>query len=159
VVRSSDLPAEFTLDPGETHGIALQSVLADPFSAGTADVVRRERVAGYQATFRSPESGTVQCSATVYRSAAGADDVSQRRTRLFAVFVVHRGGRARRVGSIGDEAHAYSYPWSSGRGLTITWRDDNILASCISVTPGGDLALLTRIALAQQARISKAGGD
>ena len=154
VVQLSDLPARFSLVPGETHPTPLAAVLADPWSPSVADVIRRERVAGYQTTFRSPEAGTLQCTAAVYLSAAGAREVSQHQTRRFTAFVVDRGGRVQRVDRIGEETHAYSYPWMSADGLTVTWRYGSVLSSCISISPGGDLALLTRIALAQQARIS-----
>lgn len=158
-MRLSDLPARFTLVPGETHPTPLTAVLAEPRSAGVADVIRREHVAGYQTAFQSPEAGTLQCTAAVYRSVAGARDVFRHQARHFTAFAASRARRARRVERIGDETRAFTYTFGSANGLTMAWRYHNIVASCISVSHDlSDLALLTRIGLAQQARIAAVTG-
>lgn len=159
VARLSDLPTRFSILPGESFHTPLAWVLADPWSAGYAAVIRRERVAGYQTSFVSPESGRIECSAAVYRASTGARDVFRHRTARFRSFVVAGNGRQQRVEKIGDETRAFLFELGQSRGLTVAWRFRNVLASCTKMRPSGaDLRQIVDVALAQQQRISAAVG-
>ena len=158
VAQLSDLPPRFTLVPGEKIPLTLASVLADPWSAGVANVIRRERVAGYETSFWSPERRRIECSAAVYRSIEGAKRVYRNRTRRFAAFLAaSRSGRTIPVKQIGEETDAYRFEIRGSRGLTLGWRYRNVLASCetLGLHPA-DLREIVFVAMAQQARISRA---
>lgn len=160
VAQVSDLPTRFSLVPGETYPISLASVLADPWSIGYAAVIRRERVAGYQTAFRSPESGRIECSAAVYRSNDGARDIFRhRKTRVKALVAAGPSRQPTLVDRIGDETATFRFEGGRLRGLTVAWRYRYVLASCTTLrTRAADSRRLVRVALAQQQRISVAVG-
>jgi hypothetical protein len=160
LAQPSDLPPRFSLVPGERIPVPLASILADPWSTGIADVVRRERVAGYQTSFWSPERQRIECAAAVYRSSKGAGEVFRLRSKRFAAFLAaSKSGRPTPVERIGDETRAYRFKPGSSKALTVTWRYRNVLASCgtMGVRPA-DLRQIVLVAVAQQARISQALG-
>ena len=158
VVELSVLPAGFTIVPGESVPTPLASVLADPTSAGHADLIERERVAGYQAQYRGPESETIECAAAVYRSSNGAREVFRLRTeRLGSLLSTWLRGQWRYVRRIGEETRAYRFQIGRSRGLGVTWRYRNVLASCttLGLRPA-DMSQVVGFAVAQQKRISDA---
>jgi hypothetical protein len=158
VVQLSVLPDGFAIVPGESFPTPLANVLADPSSAGHADLIKRERVAGYQAQFRGPESETIQCAAAVYRSSGGAGEIFRLRTeRLGSLLSTWLKGEWRQVRRIGAETRAYRFQIRRSRGLTVTWRYRNVLASCttLGLRPA-DMQQIVRFAVAQQKRISEA---
>jgi hypothetical protein len=158
VAQLSDLPTRFSLVPGETYPISLASVLADPWSVGYAAIIRRERVAGYQTAFRSPESGRIECSAAVYRSGDGASDIFRHRsTRVKALVAAGPSRQPALVERIGDETATFRFEGGRLRGLTVAWRYQYVLASCTTLRRrAADLRRLVRVALAQQQRIAAA---
>jgi hypothetical protein len=158
VVELSVLPAGFTIVPGESVPTPLASVLADPTSAGHADLIERGRVAGYQAQYRGPESETIECGAAVYRSSNGAREVFRLRTeRLGSLLSTWLKGQWRPVRRIGDATRAYRFQMRRSKGLTVTWRYRNVLASCTSLGLGAaNMSQVVGFAVAQQERISEA---
>lgn len=160
VAQLSDLPAGFSLVPGERFRTRLANVLADPWSAGHEDLIRRERVAGYQTAFWSPESGRIECAAAVYRSSRGAGEVFRLRNRGFEAFLAAGAvGRATGVERIGDQTKAYRYEIGHAKAVTVAWRYQNVLASCTALGLGpDDLRQIVGVALAQQQRIAGALG-
>lgn len=160
VARLSDLPARFSIVPGDTYPTSLASVLADPWSAGHTAIIRRERVAGYQTQFRSPESGRIECSAAVYRSSVGARDVFRYRAARFRAFAAAAHSRQpTRVERIGDETAMFRFERGRLKGLTVAWRYRYVLASCTKLrTRAADLRQIVEVATAQQRRISVAVG-
>jgi hypothetical protein len=160
LVQPSDLPLRFSPVPGERIPVPLASVLADPWSAGATDVIRRERVAGYEASFWSPKRQRIECAAAVYRSRTGAREVFRRRSKRFEAFLAaSKSGRPTSVERIGDETHAYRFELGRSKALTLTWRYRNVLASCgtMGVRPA-DLRPILLLAVAQQARMAQALG-
>jgi hypothetical protein len=160
LVQPSDLPFRVSPVPGERIPVPLASVLADPWSAGGTDIIRRERVAGYEASFWSPQRQRIECAAAVYRSRTGAREVFRLRSKRFEAFLAaSKSGRPTSVERIGDETHAYRYELGRSSALTLTWRYRNVLASCgtMGARPA-DLRLILLLAVAQQARIAQALG-
>jgi hypothetical protein len=160
LVQPSDLPFRVSPVPGERIPVPLASVLADPWSAGGAEIIRRERVAGYEASFWGPQRQRIECAAAVYRSRAGAREVFRLRSKRFEAFLAaSKGGRPTAVERIGDETHAYRYELGRSSALTLTWRYRNVLASCgtMGVRPAA-LRPIVLLAVAQQTRIAKALG-
>ncbi len=120
VPQLSDLPARFSLVPGETFPTPLAWVLADPWSAGYAAVIRRERVAGYQTSFWNPVHERIECSAAVYRSSSGAGRVFRLRNERFRAFLaVRESGRPADVERIGEETTAFRFVIGRSKGLTV----------------------------------------
>lgn len=161
VPQLSDLPTRFSIVPGETFPTPLSWVLADPWSAGAAAVIRRDRVAGYQTSFWSPESGRIECSAAVYRSVRGASGVFRHRIARFRAFVAAgHNGQPRSAGRIGDETSAFRFELGPSNGLAVAWRYRNVLASCTKLrSSAADLRQIVAVASAQQKRISEAMGE
>jgi hypothetical protein len=158
VPRLSDLPTRFSIVPGETFPTPLSWVVSDPWSAGAVGVIRRERVAGYQTSFWSPESGRIECSAAVYRSSNGASYVFRHRTKRFRAFVAARHSQQpRSVGRIGDETASFRFELGRSKGLAVAWRYRNVLTSCTKLrSSAADLRQIVAVASAQQERISAA---
>jgi 8-oxo-dGTP pyrophosphatase MutT (NUDIX family) len=158
VVQLSVLPAGFAIVPGESFPTPLANVLADPSSAAHADLIERERVDGYQAQFRGPESETIECAAAVYRSSDGAREVFRRRAeRLGSLLSTWLKGQWWHVRRIGEETRAYRFQIRRSKGLSVTWRYRNVLASCttLGLRPA-DMRQIVGFAVAQQKRISDA---
>jgi hypothetical protein len=158
VLQLADLPTRFSLVPGERISVPVEKVLADPWSAGSTAVIRRERVAGYQISFWSPERQRIECAAAVYRSSSGAEEVFRLRTRRFRAFLgASKSGRPAQVKSIGDETSAYRFEVRRLKGVTVAWRYRNVLASCTTMgVRTADLRQMVEVAQAQQSRISTA---
>jgi hypothetical protein len=160
IVQPSDLPFRFSPVPGERIPVPLASVLADPWSARGTDVIRRERVAGYEASFWSPQRQRIECAAAVYRSRTGAREVFRLRSKRFEAFLAaSKSGHPTSVERIGDETHAYRFELGRSKALTLTWRYRNVLASCgtMGVRPA-DMQPILLLAVAQQARMAQALG-
>ena len=158
VAKASDFPIRFSLVPAETYPTSLASVLADPLSAGLEAVIRRERVAGYQTAFRSPEAGQIECSAAVYRSDDGADETFGHRLRRFEALFGARSRQLPMIERVGDETAAFRFDSGRLRGLTVAWRYRYVLAACTTLrTHVDDFRTLVSVALAQQQRISGFG--
>jgi hypothetical protein len=162
VPRLADLPAGFNLVLAESFPIPTTEILHDskifddPQSMGLAELIRRERISGYQIAFTSPRARQIQCSVAIYRSGAAARQVYRLRAKRVAAFVVEAGGRLMTTARIGEEtdAHRFALGRVAYRGLT--WRFRNVLSSC--TTAGGEpsLAEILVAARAQQARIASA---
>ena len=116
--------------PGESLRVPLSWVLRDPWSAGVRSLIRRERVAGYERSFWSPDRRRVECEAAVYRSVAGARNVFSLRAKRFGAFLAdaHMGGRVP-VGVIGDATIAYRTE-RGWKGFVVSWRYRRVLARC-----------------------------
>jgi hypothetical protein len=54
VLQLSDLPPGYNLNSAESFPVRTSKILAEPFSASSSAIVRRERLSGYQAAFKSP---------------------------------------------------------------------------------------------------------
>ena len=133
----------------------LSWVLRDPWNAGVRSLIRRERVAGYEISFWTPEHERVECEAAVYRSTAGASRVFGQRYRSFEEFVAQLGGRSTRISRIGQDTAAFRTAGRLGNGLVVVWRYRNVLARCASLNPSSrqETILLARL---QQRRITRA---
>jgi hypothetical protein len=159
VVQLSDLPRGFSPVPGESIRTPLAWVLADPWSAGLETVIRRERQAGYQRSFWTPEHRRVQCTAAVYRSRRGTRLVFRLSTRRFAAFAVASGGRPTAIRPLGDRARAFRFEAGRSRGFTVVWRYRNVISSCTSLEPdAAGVGQVVGLASAQQTRIANALG-
>jgi hypothetical protein len=149
----SELPSGFSLDPGESFPVPTSKILAEPFSASSSALIRRERLYGYQAGFTSPRGRPIECTAAVYRSSAAARKVFRLRTESVAAFVAESGGRSLRVGTIGEESYGFRDDLEPVSHEAVAWRFRNVLSTCI-----GPLAEILVIARVQQARIARALG-
>jgi hypothetical protein len=152
VPELSDLPSGFDLDPAESFPVPTSKILAEPFSASSSAIIRRERLYGYQAAFTSPRGHPIECTAAVYRSSAAARKVFRLRTQSVASFVAESGGRSLRVRKIGEETYASRFYAGTASYEGVAWRFRNVLSTCI-----GPLAEILVVARAQQARIAHAG--
>jgi hypothetical protein len=155
VPQLSDLPPGYNLNSAESFPVPTSRILADPWSAGIRQTIKRERISGYQASFVSPVSQRIECSAALYRSAPAAAEVFTFRMGRFAEFVATSGGGPVRVQGLGGETHAYRYNLGSQPGLLVTWRARRVLSLCGTVS--GDppsLADVLVVARAQQRRIA-----
>jgi hypothetical protein len=157
VPQLADLPIGFNLVPAESFPIPTSKILADPWQASSAAIIRRERVSGYQVSFTSPQAVRLQCSAAVYRSSAAARKVYRLRTSGSASFIGELGGRSLPVAEIGEETHAHRFDIGSAEYLGVAWRFRTVLSTCIA----GDfarspMAEVIVVARAQQARIASA---
>jgi hypothetical protein len=163
VAQASDVPAGFVRESSETTGpTALQTVLQEPWSAGGAALIRRERIAGYRATFVSPEARRIECGVAVYRSTRGGSKVFRLRTRGFAALLATGKDPPMRdvhVRRIGDETRAFYLRSEFAEGLIIVWRYRNVVSSCTltGLSPGAKKRLLG-VVLAQQSRVAAAVG-
>ncbi len=153
VPELSDLPSGFSIDPAESFPVPTSKILAEPFSASSSALIRRERLYGYQAGFTSPRGRPIECTAAVYRSSAAARKVFRLRTESVAAYVAQSGGRSLRVGKIGDESYASRLPLGPASYAGVAWRFRNVLSTCV-----GPLAEILLIARVQQTRIARALG-
>ena len=154
VVRLTDLPPRYTLVPGETIPVTLESVLADPWSTGLEAEIRRERLGGFQTSVWNPELQRIQCSVAVYRSSTGARQIlKQSRLRFHAFFAAHRG-RSTPLGALGEDARASRLDLGRRKGLIIGWRHRRVLAACSLIGYNQPaLAELMVVASAQHRRL------
>jgi hypothetical protein len=152
VPQLSDLPAGFDHVPAESFPVSLETVLAEPWSAGVRAMITRERLSGYQAAFWSPQRQPIQCSAAVYRSAFGATEVSRARRERF---VAELEGAPVRVQAIGAETRAYRYRLGDQLAVTLGWRFRHVLSSCTAAGRTVDVEALLVVARAQQTRIAR----
>jgi hypothetical protein len=158
IIRVSDLPPGFSVVPGESLRTPLAWVLADPWSAGYRDLIRRERVAGYQSSFWTPQRHRLECEVAVYRSAAGARRVYALRMRRIAVVASDRDlGAPVPTARIGAATRMFRMegPWN---GYLVAWRHRNLLADCTEDGLDARSSLQVRsAAVAQQRRLSGQG--
>ncbi len=75
VVQLSDLPAGYDLIPAESFAVSTAKVLRQPGWAKASELIRRERLSGYQNSFVSPTQTRLECNTAVYRSPAAASEV------------------------------------------------------------------------------------
>lgn len=152
VLQPSDLPRRFSVVPGERIPVPLGSVVADPRSDRSRTVMRRERVSGYQTSFRSPELGRIECAVAVYRSRSGAKEVFRLRNEGFGAFLTSSAsGQPTRVETIGEEAGAYRFEIRGSKRVTVVWRYRNVPASWTTVRhEAPELGQLVSVAQAQQ---------
>ncbi|MET0938835.1 MAG: hypothetical protein ABWY51_06405 [Gaiellaceae bacterium] len=152
VPQLSDLPPGFNLDPAESFPVPTSKILAEPFSASSSAIIRRERLSGYQAAFTSPLGHPIECSAAIYRSSASARKVYRLRTRSVNAFVVE----VLRVTRIGEETQAARFDFGAAQYLGVAWRFRNILSGCVAggSSPRAEILVVAR---AQQRRIAQTG--
>jgi len=153
VPQLADLPPGFSLDPAEAFPVPTSSILAEPFSASSSAIIRRERLSGYKAAFTSPRGHAIECSAAVYRSSAAAHDVFRLRTRSVAAFVGESDGHSLRVGKIGEEAYVSHLDLGTAAYDGVEWRFGNVLSTCVGRLP--EILMIARI---QQTRIARTLG-
>ena len=153
--RSSRIfPAGFSLDPAESFPVPTSKILAEPFSAGSSAIIRRERLSGYQAAFTSPLGHPIECTAAVYRSSAAARNVY--RLRTVASFVAELGGRSLPVPEIGEETDAHRFDIGRAEYHGVAWRHRDVLSTCVgSGSSTSTMAEILIVARAQQARIAR----
>jgi hypothetical protein len=156
VAHLSDLPVGFNLNVAESFPVPTSKILADPWQASSAAIIRRERVSGYQVSVTSPQAVRLQCSAAVYGSSAAARKVSTGG----ASFIADLHGRSLPVAEIGEETHAHRFDIGSAEYLGVAWRFRNVLSTCVA---GGftasPMAEILVVARAQQARIARVLGQ
>jgi hypothetical protein len=152
VLETSDLPAGWALVPGERRRVPLAWVLRDPWSAGYRAQIRRQRVAGFETSFWSPEHHRIECEAAVYRSSRGARTVYALRARSFGAFASQQGGTIA-IRPIGDASSAYRLV-GRWKGFIVAWRYGDVLARCSAA----DLRDAVALARLQQRRVARALG-
>ena len=156
VLQLSDLPPGWAPVPGERLRVPLTWVLGDPWSAGLRPLIRRERTAGYEASYWSPERRRVECEVALYRSGRSAKRVFALRARSYGSFVrAQHLGRSISVQRVGDATSAFRM---DGRlkGFAVLWRYRNVLSGCKSVGPGPDgLSQTLALAVLQQQRLTR----
>jgi hypothetical protein len=158
VPQLSDLPAGYDAVPAESFPVSLETVLADQWSAGIRPTIRRERLSGYQASFASPTTQRIECSAALYRSTEGAAKVFAFRLGRFTDFVSASGGEPIQVERLGAQTRAYRYRLGEQHGLLVTWRSRRVLSLCGAVRGDlPDLSTVLVVARAQQRRIASFG--
>jgi hypothetical protein len=160
IVRLSDLPPRFSLVAGETRPTSLELVLADPWSAGLEDEIKRERVSGFKRAVWSPGGRRIECSIAVYRSVTGAQRVFRLGSGGFRPFLTRRHlGMPWRVGQLGEGVRAFRFDLGRLEGLSVTWRDGIALTSCsvLGAKPV-DREELMEVVSAQRRRIATALG-
>jgi hypothetical protein len=119
VLQLSDLPPGYNLNSAESFPVRTSKILAEPFSASSSAIVRRERLSGYQAAFKSPLGQPIECTAAVYRSSAAARKVYRLRTTSVASFVAELGRRSLPIPEIGEETHASGFDIGSAQYLGV----------------------------------------
>jgi hypothetical protein len=155
VVQPSDLPAGFSLVAGETFRVSLATVVADPWSQGSARLIRGERVGGYQTSLWTPEHRRIECSAAVFRSPNAARIVFGRAARRLAGIAKTESSRA----ELGDETQVLRFDRARLEGFGVRWRYEAVLAACTSLRrQPSDLEDVLNIAGVQQERMARALG-
>ncbi|MGH3018407.1 MAG: hypothetical protein ACRDLU_08545 [Gaiellaceae bacterium] len=160
--RLDDLPAGFNLVLAESFPVPTSKILHeskifdDPWSAGSADLIRRGRITGYQIAFTSPRAGQIQCSVGIYRSDAAARQVYRLRTKSVAAFVAEAGGRSMATARIGEETDAHRFALGRVPYLGLEWRFRRVLSTCVAGFTRSRMAEILVVARAQQARIASA---
>jgi len=157
VARQSDVPDGFAADPGRT-GVRGVEVAIEGLTPEQVDVVRRERVAGYQATFTSPSEGVITCTAARHLTSDGAQEVADIGVDHFEASLREEGPAPTSfdVGdAVGDESWAFTFESGGVDGFLVLWRDENVLGSCTGVgAVASDPSSIVAIARAQEERIS-----
>ena len=123
---------QFTLVAGELlRPTTLESVLAQPWSAGLETEIARDRVSAFNTSVWSPEGRRIQCSIAVYRSSTGARQILEHSNSRFRAFLAARHlGRPTPVRALGVEASAFRFDLGRLMGLAIGWRHRSVLATC-----------------------------
>jgi hypothetical protein len=159
VAQLSDLPTGYSVDRAGTGPRSLAEALENA-SPEQAAVIERERIAGYEVTFESPNLALISCTASTYRSSDGAQEVYRIGVERAPTAATESGGKLEPASleeEIGEEAAAFTGEFQGASAFTVVWRDRNVLGLCIS---GGLLATdpqqTVRVAQAQQERISNA---
>ena len=145
----SELPPGFSLDPAESFPVPTSRILAESPPDSASAIIRRERLAGYQAAFTSPRGRPIECRAAVYRSSAAARKIY----RLLLQSIGDLDGRSVRVMKIGEETSASRFKIGSASYVGIAWRHRNVLSTCISGEETSARADMFVVARAQQHRI------
>jgi hypothetical protein len=157
VPQLSDLPAGYDAVPAESFPVATEKILHDqPWSAGAAGLIRRERIAGYQTSFVAPSQTRLECSAALYRTTDAAKKIYSLQTRAFAAFLGRIAGRALASPGIGEESTAHRFSLGGVPYYGVVWRFRNVLSSCTAVVREPDPEEMLVVARAQQARIARA---
>jgi hypothetical protein len=150
VVQLSDLPAGYDLIPAESFAVSTAKVLRQPGLAKASELIRRERLSGYQNSFVSPTQTRLECNTAVYRSPAAASEVYRVQTLA--------GTRAGRFGfpPIGEESRPTWFLLGDVRYYAVTWRFRTVLAGCVTGRwfEGSPKMDLRTVAQAQQRRIA-----
>jgi hypothetical protein len=160
VPRLDDLPAGFNLVLAESFPVPTSKILHeskifdDPWSASSADLIRRERIAGYQIAFTSPQAVQIHCSVAIYRSGAAARNVYRLRTKSAAAFVAEAGGRSTATARIGEVTDAHRFAVGRVPYLGLAWRFRRVLSTCVAASARSRMAEILVVARAQQARIA-----
>lgn len=150
VVQLADLPAGYDLVPAESFPVSTEKVLRLPWRAQAAELIRRERLSGYQNSFVSPSQTRLECNTAVYRSPAAAKDVYRAQSLPRA--------QAARFGfpPIGEESEAAWFRLGDVRYYAVTWRFRSVVAGCVTGRwfDGSPKDDLRTVAEAQQRRIA-----
>jgi hypothetical protein len=161
VADLSDLPTGYSIDRKNSGPRTLSEALRE-VTPEQAAVIKRERVDGYEVTFESPNLRVIACSATVYRSSEGAEEIFRMGVERIPEAARKEGETYERASieeSLGDETAAFNGKAQGASVFVVVWRDRNVIGLC----GGGGLvatdpAETIRVARAQQGRISEALG-
>jgi hypothetical protein len=161
VAQLSDLPTGYSIDTNHTGPATLADALKDHTPAEIA-LIRKERVAGYDAQFESPNLHVISCTALVYRSDQGAKELYDQGVQQVSQRAKQNGGTADPASiqeKLGDQTSAFNVTYQGVSLFTVVWRTRNVVSYCGS---GGyvasDPAETVRVAQAQQKRIEDALG-
>jgi hypothetical protein len=162
VVRIDDLPAGYTLAPSETGPIGLEDSVEDADTEEQRQLIRAQRVSGFERSFQASDLRLVACRAVVYRSAEAAEQlysVGQRNVEQLFESGEAEGGPASAAAELGDRSDAYRLDREGAVALVVIWREQNVLSAClVGGLAASDLDGAIEIAEAQQARIEEALG-
>jgi hypothetical protein len=159
VAQLSDLPTGYSIDQEETGPTGLQRALQDK-TPEEAALVRAERVAGYEILFESPKLRAIYCSAVVYRTTGGAEELYRLGVDQISATAKKEGGKAERASiseELGDERAAFNVEMEGLSSFMVVWRDENVIGVCVGGGPlATDPAETVLIAQAQQERMAAA---
>lgn len=161
VPELSDLPTGYSIDRQNTGARTLAEALRNT-TPEQAAVIKRERVDGYEVTYESPNLRVITCSATVYRSSEGAEEIFRMGVERLPEAARKEGETFERASideSIGEETAAFNGEAQGASVFVVVWRDRNVIGLC----GGGGLVATDptetiRVAHAQQGRIAEALG-
>lgn len=165
IARSSDFPDGFIVASAETGPTTLADALDGASSPRHGAAIRAERVEGYEVLAENVDRFQgIYCTATVYRSIAGAERVFRLGNEDASAQADREGWTLKRTTideSLGDEMVAFVGNTAEGQMFTVLWRNGQVISDCggagvlVAQPPVEETVL---VAHAQHKRIAEALG-
>jgi hypothetical protein len=163
VARPSDFPSGYAVDREVSGPTTLAEELEYATSREHAAAIRGQRVAGHEITAQNVDTlQGIYCSATVYRSSKGAQEVFRLWTEQAPGQASEEGWTLERTDvdePLGEETVAFNGETAEGTLFTILWRDHEVIGECggagifVNDPPVDETV---EVARAQQERIAEA---